>query len=117
MQHGVFDQRRDRWVLQPTRTKPTVEAFVCLSEVLRQLGEHFGDSAREAVEKPKCHELDRLGRVEVREVTSRVPAPWRHSSLLSPLLRILASHERARTRAVRKKKTPANSAGTGSTCR
>lgn len=70
VQQCSLNEAADILSAEPTGTQTGVEFLVDFRWWIVSLTKHFCDLSRQAVGEPKCHELHRFGRVEVRQVAS-----------------------------------------------
>jgi len=78
---------RLRVIFKPASSQAAVQAFVGPGEVVCLLGKHLSERPRKAVEESEGYELDCLGRVEMRQVASRMPTLVGHASF--PVRRLM----------------------------
>jgi len=74
MQHSLLDHIGDLRIAQPTRAEPGIEFPVEKRYRIVFCTQHLDQMARQAVGQAKGDELHCVGRVEVRQVTSGMPA-------------------------------------------
>jgi hypothetical protein len=74
MEKGIFNEFGNIGPAQPASTATVVEFLIYASRGSPGKAKGFGDGARQTVGQPERHELDGLGRIEVRQITSGMPA-------------------------------------------
>ena len=70
----VFDDLSDLIGPQPTGTQSPIEPFIPQAFRLRRAAQPEHRFFRQAVGKPERHELDDVLRIEMREISARMPA-------------------------------------------
>jgi hypothetical protein len=69
---------------EPARAQANIQLLVGLEKAIRKHGKSLSDGPGQTVGQAKRHELDGFRRIEVRQVTARVPAFVVHVSMSRP---------------------------------